>query len=280
MSSRIRTLGRLDKILYPFYKKDIDTGVLTNEEVKEMFKFFLLNLSAMNVPFNLPFAIGGGDGNGNEITNELSSIIVDAYGELDIYSPKIHVCVSDNTPKEFVFKVLRLIRAGKSSFVFANDKFIIDALKKVGISDSDAKNYVLIGCYEPTVYVDEIGCTGNGGVNSLKMIEYVFTRGYDYLSGEFIGLDTGEINSYSDFITAVKKQLEYATNNALRIISDIERDYDKFYADPMLSAMIDGCLSKGADAYTGSAKYNNSSFYFSLLIAILFIEKFKEELYE
>ena len=260
MSSRIRTLGRLDKILYPFYKNDIEKGILTDNEVKEMLKYFLLNLSAMNVPFNLPFAIGGSDNNG-EITNELSSLIVDAYGELDIYSPKIHVCVSDNTPKDFIFKVLRLIRAGKSSFVFANDKVIVDALKKVGISENDAKNYVLIGCYEPTVYVDEIGCTGNGGVNSLKMIEYVFTRGYDYLTSEFIGLDTGEINSYSDFICAVKKQLEYATQSSLRIISGIERDYETFYADPMLSAMIDGCLTNGADAYTGSAKYNNSSFY-------------------
>ena len=269
MASRIRTLGRLDKLLEPFYKKDIANGVITKEDAKQMLKYFCLKLSAMDVPFNIPFEVGGGDAFGNEITSELSYLIIDAYGELDIYSPKIHVMVSDKTPKDFILKVLSLIRAGKNSFVFANDEVIVKSLQKVGIAEEDAKNYVLIGCYEPAVYAEEIGCTGNGGVNAVKMLEYVFNRGVDFYTGESLGLDTGVPTTYVEFVDAVKKQIAFAVENSLRIISDLDSSYPKFYADPMLSGMLDSCLSKGKDAYTGSAKYNNSSFYLRFFASLV-----------
>ncbi len=51
MSSRIRTLGRLDKILEPFYTQDIKNGVITKKDAKEILKYFLIKLSAMKRSF-------------------------------------------------------------------------------------------------------------------------------------------------------------------------------------------------------------------------------------
>ena len=131
--TRVRTLGRLDVLLEPFYKNDISSGRYTRDEIKEMLKFFLFKFWCAKVPFDLPFCLGGIDENGEEVTGEISYLIVEAYNELNIYSPKIHIRVSDKTPHDFVKLVLSCIRQGNSSFVFVNDNIGIEALKRVPI---------------------------------------------------------------------------------------------------------------------------------------------------
>jgi len=260
--TRVRTLGRLDVLLYPFYKKDIENGVFTKEEIREMLKFFLNKFWTADVPYGLPFCLGGGGTDGREVTNELSYLIVETYRDLSIYSPKIHIRVSEKTPADFIRLVLRCIREGKSSFVFVNDAVAVKALKKVGITEEDAVNYVPIGCYEPAVWGSEIGCTGNGGVNLAKACELVMTNGVDCQSGELCGVRTGEIRSYEEFLDAVKKQIRYMADEAMSYITKIERYYGQIGPDPLLSSMYDSCMEKGVDAFEGGAKYNNSSLYF------------------
>lgn len=260
--TRLRTLGRLDVLLYPFYKKDIEDGVFTKTEIKEMLKFFLNKFSSAKVPYGLPFCLAGIDENGEEVTNEISYLIVEAYQELDIYSPKIHIRVSDKTPANFIKIVLNSIRNGKNSFVFCNDNIACRALTDVGIEQIDAKNYVPIGCYEPAVWGDEIGCTGNSGVNLAKAIEYVMMKGVDAKSGKKLGADVGELNSFNDFYFAVKKQIEFLTKKCINYVCTIEKYYKIINPDSLLSCMNEKSIEQGVDVYEGGAKYNNSSVIF------------------
>ena len=259
---RVRTLGRLDVLLYPFYKRDLENGTYTAAEMREMLRFFLLKFWSAKVPYDLPLCIGGADEDGNEVTNEFSYLFVEVYNSLNIYSPKIHVRVSDKTPADFVRSVLACIRGGNSSFVFINDRIAVKALMRVGITERDAWNYVPIGCYEPAVWGVELGCTGNGAINTVKALEFVLTRGRDLKSGELLGLDTGEIACYADFIAALKRQLAYMTEQACFFVNTTERHYAAIYPDPILSCQYDESVRRGVDLYEGGAKYNSSSMYF------------------
>ena len=259
--TRVRTLGRLDVMMYPFYKKDLENGRYSKEELKDMLKFFLNKFWSAKVPYDLPLCIGGLDQNGEDITNEFTYLFVETYNELDIYSPKIHVRVSDKSPKDLIKSVLSCIRDGNSSFVFVNDQTVIKSFLNIGIDEKDARNYVPIGCYEPAVWGSEIGCTGNGGINAPKAVELVVNNGYDFATGIKIGTETGPVNSWEDFVKEVKKQIEYLTNKGLDYIRKIEKYYDKINPDPILSAQYDESVEKGLDVYEGGAKYNNSSFY-------------------
>ena len=259
--TRVRTLGRVDKELYPFYKKDIENGVFTKSEIKEMLKFFLFKFWSAKVPFDLPFCLSGIDNFGNCVVNELTYLIVETYNELDIHSPKIHIRVSEKTPKDFVKLVLDCIRGGNSSFVFVNDNVAIKSLMRVGISQADAENYVPIGCYEPAVCGVEIGCTGNGGVNLAKAVEYVFTDGVDYRGGVQIGLKSAKIDTFDDFKSEIKKQISYILDFCVDFINSIETHYGEINPDPLLSCQYEHSLEQGIDVYEGGAKYNNTSFY-------------------
>ena len=275
--ARVRTLGRVDVLLYPFYRKDIENGTYTKAQIKEMLKFFLHKFWAAKVPFDLPFCLSGMGKNGNDVTNELTYLIVEAYNELDIHSPKIHIRVCDKTPADFIKLVLSCIRGGNSSFVFVNDNVAVKSLKKAGLSDEDAKNYVPIGCYEPAGWGNEIGCTGNAMVSLPKAVELVFTNGADFASGEKIGVETGKINTYTDFLEAVKAQIVYMTERSMDYVRKIEKYYGIIYPDPILSAMYDDSSENGIDVYDGGAKYNNSSLCFhcmaSLIDEILAVKK-------
>ena len=267
--TRVRTLGRLDLLLYGFYKQDVENGVFTKEEIKELFRYFLNKFSSANVPYGLPFCLGGLDSNGNEVTNELSYLIVDVYNELNIYSPKIHIRVSEKTPRVFLKRVLSYIRGGNSSYVFVNDTVSVNALMKVGIEHSDALNYVPIGCYEPAVWGVEVGCTGNGYVNLPKAIELALNGGYDMQRNVKCGCDTEVIGSYEDFVNEVKKQIAYMTRQATDYIIKLERYYPQINPDPILSCQYDAAVEQGLDLYSGGGKYNNSSMYFYSIASLV-----------
>ncbi len=279
--TRVRTLGRLDVLLYPFYINDIKNNVFTKDEIIEMLKYFLNKFSSAKVPFGLPFAIGGLDENENEITNELSYIIVKVYEEMDIYSPKIHVRVSSKTPKDFIKIVLNSIRNGKSSFVFVNDEVTVKALTNVGIEKQDALDYVPIGCYEPAVWGKEIGCTGNGGVNLVKALEYTLSGGYDATTGDFCTFKPAKLDTFEDFCNSVKEQILYLTDKAVNYINELEKYYGYFGPDTMLSVQYDDSVINGIDVMKGGAKYNNTSlYYYSIATLVDSLTAVKELVYD
>ncbi len=242
--ARNRTLGRLDKLLYNYYKNDIETGTFTQDEIRLMLRFFMYKLWLSKVNFDQPLMLGGMDAEGKEVTNELSHIIVEEYDELDIHSPKIHIRVSPNTPDDFLKKVLRCIRNGHSSFLVVNDMIAVKSLMNVGLTEAEAKEYILIGCYEPAAFGCEIPCTGNASFNSVKALQLALSESPDTL----------------DMLYAKTMQyIEQGLNDVMKVICAVEDYYMDMYPDPMLSATFESCMENGRDAYDCGAKYNNSS---------------------
>ena len=278
LKTRVRTLGRLDVLLYPFYKTDIESGKYTKAEIKEMLKFFLNKFSAASDEFGLPFCLSGLDESGNDVTSELTYLIVETYQELNIYNPKIHIRVSSKTPKDLIILVLKSIRNGQSSFVFCNDDVAIRALSSVGIRKEDAMNYAPIGCYEPAVWGKELGCTYNGGVNLAKAVEFAFSGGVDTKDGVQIGAKTQTPKTFDEFYNAVKTQIAFMTEKCLHYIREVEKHYGEIGPDPLLSCMYDDSVSRGIDVYEGGATYNNSSLCFfgiaTLIDSLTAIKKF------
>lgn len=256
--TRVRTLGRLDEILLPFYAIDRAQGK-SKDQIRDLLRLFLLNLWEMKVRYDVPFCIGGTAQDGTETTNELSYLIVEAYQQCRIYSPKIHVRVSDQTPEDFIKLVLSCIRDGNSSFVFINDGVGIPMMQRCGATLEEARSYVLIGCYEPAIFDKELPCTGNSYVNLPKAVELVFTNGRDHATGKQIGVATGEIHTYDEFYAALKMQIAHFIERSMVYVREVEKHYYTVNPDPILSALLSPCAQSGVDAYAYGAKYNNSS---------------------
>jgi formate C-acetyltransferase len=91
-------------------------------------------------------------------------------------------------------------------------------------------------------------------------VETVLNHGRRYGSDKQIGIDFG--NDFVDFealYDAVKKQLAAWSEMAIAEINEIEEDYPQINQSPIISGTYENCMRTGVDAYSGGAKYNNSS---------------------
>lgn len=280
-SYQVRSLGNgLDNTLYGFYKNDLKSGAYTKEEIRELFRYFFFQWSAIGNYWGQPFYMGGTNADGSTKYNELSYDILDVYDELGIYNPKIQVKINENTPDRLLFKVFDMIRRGKSCFALCCEPGMIKAVMGYGATYEEALNMDIRGCYETGVRANEVS-SATGYVNALKSVEYVFSNGFDSRIGKHFGLKTGELKdlkTFEDFYSAVLKQWE----NLIEMTIDVSKQYEKYlsFINPsnIYSATIEGALKKGADAYQSGVKFNNSALlncgFASLVDAIMAVKEF------
>lgn len=280
-SYQVRSLGNgLDNTLYSFYKNDLKNGTYTKEEIRELFRYFLFQWSAIGNYWGQPFYMGGTNTGGSTKYNELSYDILDIYDDLGIYNPKIQIKVNKNTPDKLLFKVFDMIRRGHSCFVFCCEPGMMKAVMTYGATYDEALNMDIRGCHETGVRANEVS-TGTGYVNALKAVEYVFSNGFDSRTDKQFGLKTGELKdlkTFDDFYSAVLKQWQ----SLIEMTIDVSLQYEKYlsFINPsnMYSATIDGALKKGCDAYQNGVKFNNSAIlncgFASLVDAVMAVKEF------
>lgn len=251
----VRSLGGLDELLYPFYRHDLDSGAMTEEQIRELLRYFLYKWSTIKMTANIPFYLGAE-------ANELTYLILEEYTALNVYDPKIHIKCGSNTPERLYRMVMDSIRQGRNSFVFVNDELIPEALTGIGQDRQDAQQYTLIGCYEPASIGKEIPCSCNGAICMPVAVETALNNGRKFDSDTPIGPMTGtaeEFDSFEEFLHAVQKQLAHWVEASIIAINEIEQFYPMIMQAPVISATFDNCMERGIDAYAGGAKYNNSS---------------------
>lgn len=71
------SLGRIDQFLYPFYKRDKERGILTDEEA-------IFHLACHFVKDTSYSQLGGPDAEGNDTTNALSYLVLEAIHKLKV----------------------------------------------------------------------------------------------------------------------------------------------------------------------------------------------------
>ena len=258
--ANVRVLGRFDMLFGAFYEADLAAGRMTRAQAKEMMQYYLCRWNARDVVANIPITLCGRDQQGRQVANDFTRLVIETYGELDLISPKFHIRYSEDMPEDVLRQVLRLIRAGSSSFVFCNDDVVEAAMVRIGQKPEHARNYVMVGCYESTAPGYEVACTCNGRVSFPKAVEYAMTGGVDMLTGQQIGLPTApDFATFDEFMEAVRKQLISLSDRCMERIVRIEADYPDLFSAPLFSATFASCIEKGCDIFSGGAVYNNSS---------------------
>ena len=152
------SIGLIDRYLYPFYKKDIESGNLTKEEASEYLQELFLMLQArIHISSDRfyrggesHFCVGGYLENGEDGFNELSKLIVDSLMELPTWIPQISLRWTRKTPHEVLHYMMDCERKDPNKRIaFVNDEPRINGLiKYTGFSYKKAITYSMIGCNE------------------------------------------------------------------------------------------------------------------------------------
>ena len=251
----IRTMGRLDSLLYPLFLKETDSAY-----VDTLCEQYLKEIHNIRADANMPFALGGSNETGKCLINELSYSIAKAYARTKLSEVKLHILCTADMPKDFIRICMQSIKDGGNSFVFMNDKLVYEGLKKLGLSDSDSRNYYVVGCYE-ACGAEEIPCSCNARVTISKALEYTLHSGMDVMGNVQVGLEIPvDFPTYDDLYTAFTKNLIYLSKQAMAVTDQWESRYDRTHGSPFFTASLASCVEAGGDAYLdNAARYCNSS---------------------
>ena len=258
----VRSMGHFDRLYYPYYQADLAAGRLTRPQARELIKFFWTKFYAhtQGRANGKNFVFGGQTAGGREVTNELTYLALEAYAELNTPDPKLSVRFLPTTEERLYRRVADLIRGGHNSFVLMNDVPAVEAQVKLGVPLEDARLYLPIGCYEPAVDGKETGCTMNIVINLAKGFELALNDGVDPLSGERIGLSTGDPRGFKIFeqlFQAYTAQMDFLLMRFVEYNCAHERLWPQIHPSPLIAGTISDCLARGRDIGQGGAVYNS-----------------------
>jgi formate C-acetyltransferase len=266
--------GRLDQHLYPFYKRDIESGLLTEVQVRELLQSFWIKFNNQPAPPKVGVTaqesntytdfclinVGGVTPKGEDATNEMTYILLDTIEEMRLLQPSSMVQVSKKNPDRLLKRALKIIKTGFGQPSIFNTDAIIQELTRQGKSIIDARCGGASGCVEAGAFGKESYIL-TGYFNIPKILEITLHNGFDPRTQKQIGLKTGDpqtFNSFDEFYSAFEKQLNHFINIKIKGNLIIERIYAKYMPAPFLSLLIDDCISKGKDYNAGGARYNSS----------------------
>lgn len=267
--------GRFDQYMYPFYKKDIESGAITDDEVLELLECLRIKIMQFNfVSGNAKqrdkwagmarwhnFLIGGVDKDGNDATNELSYLLLKAAYEVRTPQFTITVRVNENTPDRLMSEAMKLVSTGLGMPAFVSDKSYIQGLLDQGVPADEAWNYALAGCLD-------LNLPGKSRINALgmfvvpKVLDIMMHNGVMRETGEQLGPRTGEMKdftSYEDFEKAFKEQLYYFMgmyNEEHNILCRVTREIN---CDAVHSAFAHEGITSGKDISNRKMLYENAS---------------------
>jgi formate C-acetyltransferase len=266
--------GRIDQILYPYYKNDLGNGLIDRQKAKEILGSLCIKMSETIPVFSdiltktvggmtsyQVITVGGVDEEGNDAVNELSYILIELFDELRMREPNFHIRVSQVMPKKFHDAIIRINTGKGSSPALFNDEVIIKAMTSVGYSLPDARNYVAIGCVEPTSPGKTLGSTDAAIINLPLALELALNQGKRFNSRRRTGKNTQAVSSMTsinDVREAYEQQLDHQLNKLIKDLKAVERVHSQSFPTPLTSMLIDGSITKGLCTTKGSATYNFS----------------------
>lgn len=266
--------GRLDKTLYPYYKKDKEELLINDQEALEIIECLWLKFNQIvylrnknsakyfaGFPIGFNIAVGGVDENGQDFSNELSHLFLTAQEELGLPQPNLSVRLHEHTNEELLRHAVKVVSKGSGMPQFFNDKAIVHELEKLGISHKDALDYAIVGCVELTTQGNNLGWSDAAMFNMNKVLELTLNHGKCLLTGQQLGPDLGSLSTYQSFDAlqeAFKKMMLYFIDKMIPCCEEVEKAHIDILPTGFLSSVIDDCMEKGLDVTKGGAHYNLS----------------------
>ncbi len=230
------SFGRFDDYMYPFYKNDIENGIMSVEESKELLMCFWLKCCEGDESQNL--TVGGNK------ENELTYLCCDVTSELKVQQPSLSVRICEDTSEKLWQKTTQVVKSKIGMPAIFNDSIVIKALKNSKVEEIDAENYAIVGCYEANSDGNTFGTTANASMFYLHDVLLPFL---DYKT---------EYCDFDELYHAFKTYLTQKYNTEL--LSQFRKDWEFIRNEcvsPFQSACMSGCLESGISAERGGCKY-------------------------
>jgi len=273
------TPGRYGQYMYPFYRKDMEEGRITREQVMQLLKFQWIrhlelaeyqgNAYAMALSGHTgqTITLGGLTADGEDACTELEEVILEVQAQMKNPQPTLTLLYHPAIKDSYMKKVVECIKVGGGQPQIINNNVAVQRMLarfapyEGGITLADARNVGNIGCVTT-------GIAGKGSYlyqenhpSLPKLIELLLNNGQDPITNYQIGAETGcpsKWESFEEVYEAYREQLKHLFKISMRH-SDLG-NMARLQVVPSIfrSAMYDGCIEKGVCEEAGGVTYPQS----------------------
>lgn len=263
--------GRFDQYMYPYYKQDIDAGVIKKEDAQELidalwlkYSEWVWTISANTADYFAGYnqfqnlTVGGKTREGLNAVNELSYMALKATEEVKTHQPGLSVRIQADCSEEFMAAVTNLVSKGTGFPAIHNDSVGYQMLINAGYEPEDARDWNNCGCVVPH-YRKTGEWTAAVNVNFGSALEYALNEGKSRMTGEQMGLSekpSREFVSYEEVEKAFYRQFANLCKHSVIATIEAQKLHQEMVPRPFLSSCIESCLETGKDLSQGGAKYN------------------------
>lgn len=286
-----QSIGRLGQVLQPFYEKDIQDGVTTDEEAIELLEFYRIKITCIECfasagvtggvlsgnTFN-NLSLGGLNHEGLSAVTPLEYLIVEAGMRCRTTQPTLSVLYDEKMPEDFLMKAASCTKMGMGYPAWMNNQtgmnFMMFNYGPEGMNLQDARAWCLGGCLEsspgcflPLRYNGKTtwipggaGPTAGSGVHFVglpKVLELVLTNGYDERIRKQI---LPPHNRTLDTLEAVQEEwVKYMRLiiDVVNKVNNIQMDIWRKHNPPIVASLLKpDCFTKGRDLGMMGGRYN------------------------
>lgn len=225
---------QLDQILQPFYDRDIKAGILNEEKAT----FIVANLLLIDPHY---YQLSGKDEDGNDLTNHMSYLILDAAHWLDA-SANLTIRIHDKTdPEYFEYAIGYLFRDRKGWPRFSGYNGLMHYeknLAELGYSQEEARrianNRIAVGCNWMAVPGLEYCMNDCVKINTAKVFEVAY---HEMMKGDCYSIEL--------LWDLFQKHLKEAVRITAEGILFHLKYQHLVMPELMLNPLMEGCMEKG-----------------------------------
>ena len=262
LPSPTTSAGRFDQYMWPYLQKDLAEGKITEGEALELLEILRCKVMKVNRVSGKAnraknagmakwynWTIGGVDARGNDATNGLTYLLLEAAKETKLPHHTLTLRVHPGTPEKLMTKALEVVRTGIGMPAFVGDESYIRFFVENGMPLEDARDYCMTGCVD-----------GNVPARSRSQVVTFFIipqaldvfmhNGYCRHTKEIVGIPTGDVRemaTFEEFYAGFKKQFKYllgmaSERNNVELIAQ-----RALFPDPFRSALMKDGVKDGKD---------------------------------
>lgn len=247
-------IGRIDEMLGPFLENDLQSGIISLAEARELLAHFWIkgaawtgvaSLDSGDAQFYQNIVLGGINVNGDEVTNAVTYLVLDIVEELHISDFPVAVRLNQNSPELLLQRIAEIQRRGGGIVAIYNEQLIIETLtKSLNIPLEDARCFANDGCWE--VLVEGKSSFSYYPFDLLRILQNSLGLGPDEIF-------TAEYSTFDKLYAAFFKRL---SDKISQLQQNIDGVFSQHSPTPLISMLVTGCIENGLSYGAGGAQYN------------------------
>ncbi len=233
--------GRIDKYLYPYFKKDCEEGRISIHEADQLLEEFLSNINNLGGVKHM--TLGGTDENGRPVYNELTSLLIKLSGK--IKQPNTSLLVRKDMPDKLWDIAMENLKNGRGNPAIINEELYLKGLKEtVGVTNEDTADLAFGGCTETLIQ----GKTMTDSTWTAYNLPDILNQS---INNYFIHL-----KSFSEFYKSFKNDIRLTVKEMTSQINLWQHHFALYFPLPINTLFTDDCLERAIGFSAGGCRYN------------------------